>query len=261
MTKPADSASRRLAQPSRIEPLEPRQYFSVDLTAAVTLSAPGSGVIKTGGDVIFSVVVTNDGTTSATGKLLMDLGLSASSSGSSPTSLKARSKKINLAAGASATLTFAEKVPDTLTAPASYYGVADVDPNNTFNESDTSNNTAVSSAAVSVQGKFPDVEGTWTITGTIKKGPGKGSTFSSGADVTSENMTTGVYTFSGTEMVGGISYAYTGSGKIQPNGAFSSVQTYNTGTKLHAKGKINGDALTEKWHEKGYSGTAIGTLS
>src|ERR1700733_10744243 len=98
MKQPTKHASSKL-----IEPLESRQYFSVDLADSVSFIAPKTGTLKPGQAVTAQVEVANRGTTAAKGNLGIVLGLSASADGASLLVPETTNKRINLAAGGSKT--------------------------------------------------------------------------------------------------------------------------------------------------------------
>ena len=239
-----------------IEPLESRSYFSVDLTDAVTLVAPKSGV-KAGGKLTMSVEVFNNGTTPADGPLLMDLGISLNADGSAPVALASITKNIHLKAAAHTTLRVSDIVPLGTNA-AAYHGVAVVDPNDAFSETSITGNTAVSSNTVTVQNAFPDLLGTWSGSNHITRGFGKGDTYQVVQTITSEDQTTGNFTFTEKIFFGGLTLSGKGEGNVTTRGAFTETATHvpvdSSGT-IHEKGKLSKDKITYRYSDAIASGT------
>jgi hypothetical protein len=181
-----------------MEPLEPRTYFSVDLTDSVSFVAPASGKVKPGQSVTIAVTVANDGTTVASGPLSIVVGPSANSDGSSPIDTVTTTKKIHLKPGANKVFRLSVRVPVGFV-PGNYFAVAEVDPNNTFGETNTTNNLAVSTDAVTVLDPYPNVlNSTWSGTIKVTKGVDKGLIVTAVRTFTSENDTSGAVTISGT---------------------------------------------------------------
>lgn len=239
-----------------IESLEQRTLFSVDLTDSVSLVIPSSGKVMTGGRLNFAVTVVNEGTSAAAGSLTTNLGLSHSSDGSSPISLGSVKHRLNLKAGARTTFHVTEKITGAVT-PGTYFGVAVVDPANTFAESNTTNNSAVSSSSVQVTPKYPIATGTWTGTATIAAGSGKGVTYGITFTISDVDQSNGTFLISGTDFFpGGITKTFGGSGKFTPAGTFSAA----TGGHGRAIGKVSGSTISFKFVNKNNSGSGSATL-
>lgn len=239
-----------------IESLEQRTLFSVDLTDSVSLVIPSSGKVMTGGRLNFAVTVANEGTSAAAGSLTTNLGLSHSSDGSSPISLGSVTHHLNLKAGAQTTFHVTEKITGAVT-PGTFFGVAVVDPANTFAESNTANNSAVSSSSVQVTPKYPIARGNWSGTATIAAGSGKGVSYSVIFTISDENQSNGTFLISGTDYFpGNITKTFAGSGKITPAGTFSGA----TGSHGHVVGKVSGSTMTFKFVNKSNSGSGSATL-
>ena len=246
----------RASRFATIESLEQRTLFSVDLTDSVSLVIPASGKVTTGGRLNFAVTVVNDGTTAASGSLTTNLGLGSSSDGSSPISLGSVAHHLNLKAGAQTTFQVTEKITGAVT-PGTYLGVAVVDPANTFAESNTTNNSAVSSSPVHVTSKYPIAAGTWAGTATIAAGSGKGVSYGVSFTISDEDQSNGSFLISGTDFFpGGITKTFAGSGKFTPAGTFSAA----TGSHGRAIGKVNGSTITFKFVNKNNSGSGSATL-
>jgi len=261
--KSKSNHTERLVHLTAIEALENRAYLSVDLTDAVSLVVPRSGHIKTGSAVVLSVQVVNGGTTTAAGLLAIDPGISLNADGSSPLAFAEASRRVALKAGAHTTFRFVEKVPFGTT-PGTYYGVATVDPNNTFSETNIANNSAVSSNNIIVDPKYPNLVGTWTGTDLVKSGTGKGISFSKTLTITSEDPATGKFAFTGTDHIVFSNYPLQGQGTITPAGTFTwastSIPVNSTGT-THAHGKLVGNTLTFSFSNKIAAGTGSLTLA
>ena len=230
-----------------IEPLEPRAYFSVDLTDSVSLVVPASAQVKTGSFVTLSVEVFNNGTTTASGPLEFDLGISPNADGSASVSFAPVSRHIALKAGAHTTFRFLEKVPIGTT-PTTYFGDASIDPGNTFGESDLTNNSAVSTDSIVVVPKYPNIVGTYTGSDLIKRGFGKGTTDTKTIVSTSEDPATGRYTITGTNFfAGGVTTTYAGTGIVSTTGVFTQTTTdipADSSRVTHTVGKIVGNSST-----------------
>lgn len=239
-----------------VESLEQRTLFSVDLADSVSLVAPSSGKVMTGGRLTFAVTVVNDGTSAAAGSLTTNLGLSRSSDGSSPISIGSVTHRVNLKAGAKATFRVTEKITGAVT-PGTYFGVAVVDPGNTFAESDTTNNSGVSTNSVQVTPKYPVANGNWAGTATIAAGSGKGVSYGITFTISDEDQSDGAFLISGTDFFpGGITKAFAGSGKLTPAGTFNG----STGSHGHVIGKVSGSTITFKFVNKNNSGSGSATL-
>jgi hypothetical protein len=239
------------SSPLFIESLENRAYLSVDLVDTVSLVVPKSGHVKVGSAVIYSVQIVNQGTTLASGPCAQTLSFSPSADGSAPVTLATVTKNIHLKPGAHVNLRMAEKLP-----VGTYFGVVVIDPANTFGETNITNNTAVSSNSVIVDTKYPNGQGIWSGAMKIKKGYGKGGTYSTKVTVTNENQTTGTFTCSMT--VAG--YSLSGQGKISPSGAYTASGLSILGKVYHLKGKMKGGSLTFTYSSVELTGSGVCTL-
>jgi hypothetical protein len=203
-----------------IEVLEARAHFSVDLSAAVSFAAPASHQVKPGMAFAVSVAVFNNGDTVASGKLSADLSFSTSPDGSSPVGAVTGGKNIHLMPGAHVTVRVNVKVPHGFM-PGTYYAVANIDPNNTFGETNLTNNTAVSTDTLTVQSLYPTVLGTFVGGGVIKKGFEKGLTFTQSVTNTSEDDATGIITFVGSDLfANGVVLSFAGQTTVKTNGSY-----------------------------------------
>ena len=203
-----------------IESLEARTHFSVDLSAAVSFASPPSHLVKPGKTIAVSVEVFNNGDTAASGKLSADLSFSTSPDGSSPVGAVTGGKRIHLKAGAHVTVRVSVKVPLGFV-PGTYYAIANIDPNNTFLETNLANNTAISTDTLTVQSLYPNELGTFVGGGKITKGLDKGLTYTQSVTNTSEDDTTGIITFVGSDLfTDGIVISFAGQTTVKSNGSY-----------------------------------------
>lgn len=239
-----------------IESLERRTLFSVDLTDSVSLVVPSSGKVISGGRLTFAVTVVDVGTSAAAGSLTANLGLSSSSDGSLPVSLGSVTRRIKLKAGGKATFRVTEKITGAV-AQGTYFGVAVIDPANTFAESNTTNNSAVSSNSVRVSPKYPFATGNWSGTAMITAGSGKGISYGITFTVSAEDQSKGTFLISGTDLFpDNTTKTFAGTGKITPAGTF----TTSTGEHSRVVGKLSGSTMTFKFVNKNNSGSGSATL-
>ena len=145
----------------------------IDLTGATAITKPANRVITAGQSFSYSVTFTNNGNVPADGPIAFTFGDSLNADGSSPQVLFPGHETPNLAPGASKTYTLTQKVPANF-GTGIFYAVVKVDPSNTFGESDTTNNTAVSALPLAIVSALPDVVGHYEFFSTISKGPFKG---------------------------------------------------------------------------------------
>lgn len=259
-----NSKSRRHGRPlAAMEPLESRAYFSVDLATSVSLVVPATAQVKTGSFVTLSVEVLNNGTTTAAGPLEIDPGISPNADGSSLVAFAPVSRHIAIKAGGHATIRLQEKVAFGTT-PGTYFGVATVDPGNTFSETDLSNNSAVSSNSVVVVPKYPNLAGNYSGTGAVLRGTGKGLTFTQTSVISSEEPATGRYTITGTNFfAGGLTISFAGTGTVSPTGLVTQTTTdipADATRVTHTRGKFAGNVSTYTFVNSSSSGTGSSTL-
>ena len=146
----------------------------------------------------------------------IQVGHSVNADGSSPTIDLTTSKSINIAAGKHATFRFSTLIPIGFV-PGTYFGVADVDANDSFNETDTSNNSAVTTNELTVLDPFANIMNTFTGPFKTTSGFGKGATGTITLDILSESDTTGDVTGTGSNSLGN---SFTFTGAILANGNF-----------------------------------------
>lgn len=229
-----------------IEQLEARAYFAADLSATVSFASPASHLVKPGQAFGVSVVVTNTGDAAANGSLATTLSVRATSDGALPIPEGTLNKNIHLAPGAHVALKIKTKIPVGF-APGTYFAVANVDPGNTFAESNTANNLAVSAGTLTVLDPFPSLLGTWSGPVVVKKGLGKGTITNQVDTFTSESQTTGAFTVTGTNFLpDGSTLSLAGQGVISTKGVFTDsgfdvpVDTFGEFT---GRGKLVGNKL------------------
>jgi hypothetical protein len=260
MKQPTKHASSTL-----IEPLESRQYFSVDLTDSVTFIAPKTALLKPGQAVTAQVEVANKGTSKAAGNLDIVLGLSANADGAGTIIPETVHKKIGLAAGTSKVFNIKLKVPVGFV-PGTYFAVAEVDPLNLFSDTNPFNNSAVSSNSVAVQSPYPSLLGAWSGPAKINKGVGKGVPLVQVDTFLTEDDTTGAFTGTGTNYyVNGIVEAYYSfSGTISTKGVFSdsAVAVPLDATEVgYGKGKVSAGKLKINYRNSINSGVITLTFT
>ena len=241
---------------STVEPLESRAYLSVDLTATISLTIPRSGQVKTGSNVAMVVDVINNGTTTASGRLGLDVGISLNTSGSPSISLGSSSPVIHIKADGHQTFHFLERV-SIGTQMGEYFAVASVDSAHVFGVG----GFIVSENAIEVVPKYPNLVGTFSGSGLIKTGTGKGLTYSISATVSTEDPSNGSYSFTGTNsFTGGSTITFAGTGKVSMSGAIteSGADTpLDSSGVFHTVGKIIGNTFTFTWRNKTATGSGI----
>jgi uncharacterized protein YkwD len=119
----------------------------VNLSDSVTVVSPSA---KPGSKAVITVTVKNSGNINAQRPLQIALSASTDPAGANPQSLPSQTKSIHIAPGGQSVLRLSVPIPAALV-PDSYFIVATVDPNNTFNESNPNDNTAVSGNELKVQ--------------------------------------------------------------------------------------------------------------
>jgi hypothetical protein len=240
--------SRRILN-ACLEPLESRTLFNIvpnvpgfiDLTDTVVLKS--NKPVKPGSDAKLAVTVKNLGNESATGGLTIELEDSLTSGGSDPGFIVDEAVALNnLGAGKSKTFNFSVPV-ETGTPPDDYFIVAVVDPGNTFQESNTSNNTAVTPTALDIIDPYPDMTGIFEGTYKVNTGPNKGVKGTVEFVVNSESDTTG--DISGTTLTDpGEGTTFTGSILADGDVSMNTTDDDDSGTGLvtgkFSKGKFTG---------------------
>jgi uncharacterized membrane protein len=242
-----------------IEVLEQRAYFSVDLTGSISVVGPGA---KPGGHITIAIQVVNNGTTVATGKLTTDLSASAIAGGAPSFSFPAVAHSIHLEPGAQTTIKVTEKIPSG-SMPGAYFVDGDIDPADTFSESNLANNVVASSNTMTVLSLYPDAIGTLDGVLTIKKGADKGLIFTQTIHNTSENFATGIISFTGTSFFpNGTTLSFAGETALKTNGSFTATGTdvpEDSAGVFHNVGKISGDTSKGTFVNAINSGTFIDT--
>jgi hypothetical protein len=228
----------------------------IDLSDSVSIVSPADDSVLPGKAAGLSIEVFNNGNIPATGPLLIDLGLTA---GLTPdvntiqTDIEeavvpagTTSPHIHIAAGGHQILHVNEKVPVGFT-PGTYVWEASIDPANTFNESNTTNNTAFSTASQTVQDPYPNLLGTFAGPDHIKSGPDKGVTVEIELDFTSESETTGALSANGTLIEGdGTTAGFNFAGTISTKGVFSGKGTSSSPFFATYNGKLAKGVLSGK---------------
>jgi hypothetical protein len=216
----------------------------IDLSNSVSLVAPASGELQPGKPFTASVDVFNNGNVLASGPLLIDVDVSTSPDGSSPVPIGVLKENLHLAPGANKIFKQTAKVPLGYI-PGAYYFVTTVDPADTFHESNTDNNTAVSPTALTVLPPYPVLSGTYSGPEMVKKGPGKGAIVTVQLDFVSESQSNGDIAATGKliDSKGTSTFSFTGT--ISTKGVFfgktSSPTTFFVAT---FKGKLVGNTIS-----------------
>ena len=144
----------------------------IDLSESIQFVGPST--IDPGQRYGLVVTVTNNGNAIARGPLQFQLGTSASSDGSSTTVISVPTRHLVLPAGRSENFLFVERVAAG-TSPSSFFGDVTVDPNDTFGESDITNNFAVTSGEETVRDPFDNIFGNFDrdLPRSPRAGPGR----------------------------------------------------------------------------------------
>jgi hypothetical protein len=246
-----------------LEPLEPRAYWSVDVAAAISITAPATGQVKPGQKFTVSVEIINDGAAELSNSVPVELGLSTSPGGTSPVFEEEVVKLVRLAPGAHTSFKVSRTIPAGF-ALGTYYAVANADPTDTLGDSNLANNLAVSARSLTVISPYPDLDATWSGLGKVTKGFAKGLKFTR-QEVFIENPATGTFTFTGQQYNDdGDDFTLSGTGTITTKGVFAdeSTSTSATGTTSEstAKGHLGHNKLTLTFANAVDSGTLTLTL-
>jgi hypothetical protein len=226
----------------------------IDLRDTVVYT--GASSVKPGKKYHVAVAVTNYGNVPAKGNLLIDFSYSANADGSGAISAGSINANINIAPNKSKLVEFSQIIPSGI-APGNYYTIATVDPGDTFNESNTANNSAVTPTALTVMGLYPDITGSWTGSYLGLTGQDKGETGTLTLDINAEDEATGAISGSGSS--DGNSF-YTMTGSILASGTFTMTFTFNTSRHvIQNKAKLSHGVITGKYSED--TGTGTFTLS
>ncbi len=187
----------------------------VDLSDTFTYVGPA--FVKPGQTIVDVVSVTNNGNVPARGPLVIDLSATNNSDGSDAVQFASVTVLLNAVPGKTQSFRFPFSIPTT-TAPGVYYGVATVDPSNTFNDPNTANNTTVSQTGLNIVSLYPNIVGTFSGPYEFVSGQDKGTTGTLNIVITAEDPTTGELTGAGTSS-NGANFTFTGT--ITPQGAVS----------------------------------------
>jgi CARDB len=185
----------------------------IDLSDAFTYTGPAA--VKPGQSIVDIITVTNNGNVPAKGPLEIDLSQSTNSDGSDAIQFTTQTVSLNVAPGKTQSFHFPFTIPVTIP-PGTYYGVATIDPSNTFNDTDTTNNTTVSQGGLPVLSLYANLVGTLTGPYDFNTGQDKGTTGTLTIVVTDEDNTTGELTGTGTT-TNGADFSFTGT--LTPQGA------------------------------------------
>jgi hypothetical protein len=197
----------------------------IDLTDSIRLVGPST--IDPGQRYGLVVTVTNNGNAIARGPLEFQLGTSAASDGSSTTIISTPTRPLVLPAGRSESFLFVERVAAG-TAPGSFFGDVTIDPNDTFGESNTTNNFAVTSGEETVRDPYDNILGTASGSFHVILGPDRGDVGTLNLDVMTEDSTNGDLSGTATDSLGN---GYTFSGTVSPFGIIR-LSTDNTGNAV-----------------------------
>ena len=241
----AGSGSDVGATPGKVTVVDP----FVDLTASgmftgVTTHKPGQMYAE-------ELTVTNLGNVAAKGPLEIDAGYSFNSDGSNEVGIATVSRMINIAAGKSETFHFNLKI-DVGSEPGVYYSVVNIDPSNTFNETNTGNNFAVTTNTLTVLDPFPNILGTFLGNYDFSAGISKGTTGTLNIIFSTEDDTTGDVTGSGTSS-NGADFTFTGTittgGVVSLSGTDDGLATNLTARFVN--GKLTGTISIPSKMDKG----------
>jgi hypothetical protein len=189
-----------------------------------------------------AVTIFNNGNVMASGVVAIEFEASTSPDGSSPAFVVTEDETIRIAPGKSKSFHNARKTA-VGSAPGAFYTVAIVDPGNTFDESNTTNNTAIATVPLTILDPYANLLGTFVGPFDVLKGPDKGLTGTTTWDITAENDTDGH--FSGTiDNSAGVDSTVVGI--LTTKGVITAIKTDTTDTGVSsikakiAVGKITG---------------------
>ncbi len=229
----------------------------IDLSDTVSIVAPPSSQVLPGKSCKLAVEVTNNGNTKAIGPLTIDFSFSANPDGSDPQMAPTKIRHLGLAAGAETVFRISERVA-VGTTPDPYFVAADIDPNDTFNETDLANNTAVTPTELTVLPPYPVLlDQTYSGPFKVRHGTDKGDTVEISLHFTAESQATGALTASGVETIGSTNFDFSFVGAITPKGVFtgSTSNTLNSDVARY-HGRLVGTNLSGTFsNTNGDSGT------
>ena len=221
----------------------------VDLSDTVSIVGSANSEVLPGKRVGFTLEVFNNGNIPVSGLLTTDVGLTADA-GATVIPFPVTAPHIRILAGGHQLIHVTETVPVGFV-PGSYDWDVTVDPADTFNESDTTNNNALSTTPLTVLDPYPDMLGTFTGPDHITHGPSKGATVTIALDFTSESNTTGVLVATGTLFTGASTSTFSLTGTISTRGVFNAFGSSTTSVFTATyKGKLVKNTL---------SGTVVNT--
>jgi CARDB len=188
-----------------------------------------------------TVTIFNNGNVMASGVVAIEFEASTSPDGSSPAFVATEDETIRIAPGKSKSFHNARKTA-VGSAPGSFYTVAIVDPGNTFDESNTTNNTAIATVPLTILDPYANLLGTFVGPFDVLKGPDKGLTGTTTWDITAENDTDGH--FSGTiDNSAGVDSTVVGI--LTTKGVITAIKTDTTDTGVSSiKAKIAASKIT-----------------
>ncbi len=236
---------------------------TIDLSATVSIMTPKTGQALPGKPYNLAVVVTNNGNSLAVGPLTIDLSDGLNSDGSDALPLPSVPESLHLPAGKQKTFHIRETVA-VGTVPDPYYTAVVVDPDDTFNETDLSNNTAVIPTPLTVLDPYPVLlDETYSGPFKVLHGPDKKDTVQIALDFNSESDTTGDLTAAGIETVAGDNFDFSFEGSISPRDVFAGSTSNNVNSDVATyHGHLIGDTLRGTFvNTDGDSGTFDMTLT
>jgi CARDB len=207
-----------------------------------------------------TVTIFNNGNVTATGTVKIEFQTSTSPDGSNPVFIVTETEQIKIAPGKSKSFHNARKVA-LGTLPGAYYTIATVDPGNTFDESDTTNNTAIATIPLTVLDPFANILGAATGPFRVTKGPGKGDIGTTTWNITAENQTDGH--FSGT-IDNSLGIDSTVVGIVTTKGILTAIRTDTTDSGVSsikariAGGKIIGTTVSDNGNVSNFIVTLAG---
>lgn len=207
-------------------------------------------IVRTGKTSVFpgqssggeTVTIFNNGNVTASGIVAITFDASTNPDGSSPVFVATEDENIKIAPGKSKSFHNVRKT-SVGELPGNYYTIATVDPGNTFNESNTTNNSAVASVPLTILDPYANLIGTFVGPFDVTKGPNKGLTGTTTWVIDSENDTNGH--FAGTiDNSAGVDSTVVGI--LTTKGVITAIKTDTTDTGVSsikakvAAGKITG---------------------
>jgi hypothetical protein len=228
----------------------------VDLSAQLKFNAPPTAQALPGTPVSVTLEIVNNGNVVANGNILSSFSVSGHSDGTASLFVESLKEHVHIAAGGHQFFKIVKPVPIG-SLPGNYYLVASVDTTNTLDESDLTNNSAVSPTQLTVLDPYPNLLGSFSGTYTIKHGPDKGVVVRRVGEFTDEDDTTGAFAYTATNYYpNGTTASIAGDGTITPAGVYKTHLLDNSTTSVGRllKGvltgtfkSINGDSGTFRY--------------